>query len=168
MASLLSARLPVRLCTHLSVLYVILQPKKINAKEMTGLVERLNDSSRQKQLFIMRIQQRQIASEVLAWCSCLRAVTMHPRRRFAATSMQALRGLREAGPCAFPHTAGYLRFTLWLSVLCMRSKAKLAASVSLRLARLPRTGSSAQRSCRLRSTRAAAPVLLAYAEVTKT
>jgi hypothetical protein len=49
----------------------------------------------------------------------------------------------------------------------MRSKAWLAARVSLRLARLPRTASSAQRSRRLRSTRAAAPVLLAHAEVTK-
>ena len=54
------------------------------------------------------------------------------------------------------------------SVLYMRSKAWLAALVSLRLARLPRTASSAQRSRRLRSPRAAAPVLLAYAEVTKT
>ena len=35
-------------------------------------------------------------------------------------------------------------FTLWLSVLCMRSKAWLAARVSLRLARLPRTASSAK------------------------
>ena len=56
---------------------------------------------------------------------------------------------------------------LCLSVLCMRSKAWLAARVSHRLARLPRTASSAQRSRRLRSTRAAAPVLLAHAEVTK-
>ena len=47
----------------------------------------------------------------------------------------------------------------------MRSKAWLAASVSLRLARLPRTASSAQRSRRLRSTLAAAPVLLAHANV---
>ena len=43
----------------------------------------------------------------------------------------------------------------------------LAARVSLRLARLPRTASSAQRSRRLRSTRAAAPVLLAHANVTE-
>ena len=50
----------------------------------------------------------------------------------------------------------------------MRSKAWLAARVSLRLARLPRTASSAQRSRRLRSTLAAAPVLLAHTEVTKT
>ena len=50
----------------------------------------------------------------------------------------------------------------------MRSKAWLATRVSLRLARLPRTASSAQRSRRLRSTRAAAPVLHAHAEVTKT
>ena len=56
---------------------------------------------------------------------------------------------------------------LWLSVLCMRSKAWLAARVSLRLARLLHTTRSAQRSRRLRSTRAAAPVLLAHAEVTK-
>ena len=56
----------------------------------------------------------------------------------------------------------------WLSVLCIRSKAWLAARVSFRLAHLPRTASSAQRSRRLRSTRAAAPVLLAHAEVTNT
>jgi hypothetical protein len=46
-------------------------------------------------------------------------------------------------------------FTPWLSVLCMRSKAWLAARVSLRLRRL-------------RSKCAAAPVLLAHAEVKKT
>ena len=45
----------------------------------------------------------------------------------------------------------------------MRSKAWLAARVSLRLARMPRTASSVQRSRRLRSMRAAAPVLLAHA-----
>ncbi len=56
---------------------------------------------------------------------------------------------------------------LWLSVLCMRPKAWLATRVSLRLARLPCTTSNAQRSRRLRSTRAAAPVLFAHAEVTK-
>ena len=49
----------------------------------------------------------------------------------------------------------------------MRSNAWLAARVSLRLARLPRTASSAQRSRRLRSTSAAAPVLLVHAEFTK-
>ena len=64
-------------------------------------------------------------------------------------------------------TVGILVFTLWLSVLCMRSKAWLAARGSRRRARLPRTASSAQRSRRLRCTRAAAPVLLAHAEVTK-
>jgi hypothetical protein len=73
--------------------------------------------------------------------------------------------------CAITGTAGCLRFHpmahLWLSVLCMRSKAWLAARVSLRLACLPRTASSAQRSCRLCSPRVAAPVLLAHAEVTK-
>ena len=56
---------------------------------------------------------------------------------------------------------------LWLSVLCMRSKTWLAARMSLRLGRLPRTASGAQRSRRRRSTRAAAPVLLAHADVTK-
>ncbi len=64
-------------------------------------------------------------------------------------------------------SAECLTLALWLSVLCMRSKAWLAARVSLRLARLPRTASSAQRSRRLRSTRAAAPVLLTHADVTK-
>ena len=49
----------------------------------------------------------------------------------------------------------------------MRSKVRLATRMSLRLARLHRTAISAQRSRRLRSTRAAAPVLLAHAEVTK-
>jgi hypothetical protein len=39
--------------------------------------------------------------------------------------------------------------------------------VSLQLARLPCTAGSAQRSRHLRSTRAAAPVLLAHAEVTE-
>ena len=48
----------------------------------------------------------------------------------------------------------------------MRSKAWLAAHVSLRLACLPRTASSAQRSRRLFSTCAAVPDLLAHAEVT--
>jgi hypothetical protein len=62
---------------------------------------------------------------------------------------------------------GTLVLDLWLSVLFMRSKAWLAARVSLRLACLPRTASSAQRSRRLRSTCAAAPVLLAHANVTE-
>ena len=49
----------------------------------------------------------------------------------------------------------------------MHSNAWLAARVALQLARLPRTASSAQRSRRLHSTRAAAPVLLAHANVTE-
>jgi hypothetical protein len=49
----------------------------------------------------------------------------------------------------------------------MRSKAWLAAGVSLQLARRSRTASSAQRSRRLRAPRAAAPVRLMHAEVTK-
>ncbi len=43
----------------------------------------------------------------------------------------------------------------------------MAARVSIRLVRLPRTASSAQRSRRLSSTRTAVSVLLAHAEVTK-
>ncbi len=43
-------------------------------------------------------------------------------------------------------------------MLGMRSKAWLAVRMSLRLVRLPRTASSAQRSRHLRSTRAAAPL----------
>jgi hypothetical protein len=70
-------------------------------------------------------------------------------------------------PMFSPYGDTYV-FTIWLSVLCMRSKAWLAARVSLRLARLPRTASSAQRLRRLRCTRATALVLLALAEVTKT
>ena len=66
-----------------------------------------------------------------------------------------------------PVPPGIKVFTQWLSVLCMRSKAWLAARVSLRLARLPRIASSAQRACRLRSSCAAAPGLLAHAGVTK-
>ncbi len=55
----------------------------------------------------------------------------------------------------------------FLQRMCMRSKAWLAARVSLQLARLSRTASSAQRSRRLCSTLAAAPGLLAHALVTK-
>jgi hypothetical protein len=61
---------------------------------------------------------------------------------------------------------GPLVVNLWLSVLCMRSKAWLAVRVTA--CGLPRTASSAQSSRRLRSVRAAAPVLLAHAVVTKT
>ena len=83
-----------------------------------------------------------------------------------AASKQSRRTRAQAGVLiALP--LGTLVFTLWLSVLCMRSKAWLAARVSLQLACLPRTASSVQRSRCLRSTRAAAPVLLAQAEVTE-
>ena len=51
-------------------------------------------------------------------------------------------------------------------MLYMRSKAWLATHVSLRLTRLPRTESTAQRSRRLRSTRADVPVLLVHADAT--
>ena len=54
-----------------------------------------------------------------------------------------------------------------LTCAFVRSKAWFAARMPLRLARLPRAASSAQRSRRLRSMRAAAPVLLAHAEVTE-
>jgi hypothetical protein len=50
----------------------------------------------------------------------------------------------------------------------MRSKAWLAASVWLRLARLPPPASRMRRSRRLRDTLAAAPGLLAHACVTET
>ena len=53
-------------------------------------------------------------------------------------------------------------FTLWLSVLCVRSKASLAPRVSLRLARTPRPA-RARRSRRLCATLVAAPVLFAHA-----
>ena len=58
-------------------------------------------------------------------------------------------------------------FTLWLTWVCVRSKAWLAKRAPLRLARLPRTAGRAQRSRRFRSMRAAAPVLLVHAEATK-
>ena len=64
-------------------------------------------------------------------------------------------------------TAGYLSFH-HMAVFFMRSMTWLATHVSLRLARLPRTASSAQCSRRLLSMRAAAPVLHAHAEVAKT
>ncbi len=53
-------------------------------------------------------------------------------------------------------------------VHALKGLAYCTARVSLRLACLPRTASSAQRSRHLRSTRAAALVYLAHAEVTKT
>ena len=59
-------------------------------------------------------------------------------------------------------TTGRLRFHPMAQCVVHAHK-----GVSLRLARLPRTASSAQRSCRLRSTCAAVPGLFAYAEVTK-
>ena len=59
-------------------------------------------------------------------------------------------------------------FSPYGSVCCARAqRTGAAARLSLRLARLPPTASSAQRSRRIRSTRAAAPVLLAHAEVTE-
>ena len=65
----------------------------------------------------------------------------------------------------------YLRvpkFPPFGSVCCAcTQRTGAAARAPLQLARLPRTASSAQRSRRLRFTRAAAPVLLAHAEVTK-
>ncbi len=63
--------------------------------------------------------------------------------------------------------AGCLSFHPMAQCVVHAPKAWLAARVSLRLARLPRTASSAQRSRRLRSTRAAAPGLLAHANVTE-
>jgi hypothetical protein len=55
----------------------------------------------------------------------------------------------------------------YVFTLCMRSKAWLAPSVWLRLARLPPPASSMRRSRRLRDKLAAAPGLLAHAWVTE-
>ncbi len=52
--------------------------------------------------------------------------------------------------------------------MCMRSMAWLAASVWLRLARVPPPASRVRRSRHLRDTLAAAPGLLAHASVTET
>ncbi len=65
-------------------------------------------------------------------------------------------------------TTGYLSFGPMAQCVVHALKGLAAVRVSLRLARLPRTASSAQRSRRLRSTRAAASVLLAHAKVTTT
>jgi hypothetical protein len=59
-------------------------------------------------------------------------------------------------------TAGCLSFHPTGMAQCVVHALKLAARVSLRRARLPRTASSAQRSLRLRFMRAAAPVLFAH------
>ncbi len=59
-------------------------------------------------------------------------------------------------------------FTLWQKSMCMRSKAWLAASVWLRLARLPPPASRVLSSRRLRDTLAAAPGLLTHTCVTET
>ncbi len=59
-------------------------------------------------------------------------------------------------------------FELWRQSVCMRSKAWLAASVWLRLARLPPPASRLRRLRRLRDTLAAAPGLLVHASVTDT
>ncbi len=74
-------------------------------------------------------------------------------------------------------TVAYLSFHPMVKRICLRSKAWLAASVRLRLTRLPPTtncqqarlpASRVRRSCRLRDTLAAAPGLLARASVTET
>ncbi len=64
-------------------------------------------------------------------------------------------------------TAGFLSFGPMAQCAVYALKGLAFARVPLRLARLPRTASTAQRPRRLRSTRAAALVLLAHAEVTK-
>ena len=55
-----------------------------------------------------------------------------------------------------------IRFLYMLACACVRSKAWLAAHVSLQQARMPRTA-RARCSCRLRATLVAAPVLFAHA-----
>ena len=67
-----------------------------------------------------------------------------------------------------PHTVGYLSFGPMVQCVMHALKGlACCARVSLRLARLPRTASSAQLSRRICSSRAAAPGPLAHAEVTK-
>ena len=62
-------------------------------------------------------------------------------------------------------TAGYLSFQPFAQSVVLVLKGHLARHT--RVTRLARAASIAQRSRRLRSTLAAAPVLLAHAEVTK-
>jgi hypothetical protein len=107
--------------------------------------------------------QRHVPAPVLLAHACGHARPCRENLRYDIHSIPATRDK----DCQAPGTPGYLSFTLWLSVLCMHSNAWLATRMSLQLARLPRTGSSAQHSRRLRSTRVAAPGLLAHAEVKK-
>jgi hypothetical protein len=60
---------------------------------------------------------------------------------------------------------GIPKFSPYGSVCCACAQRPGLPRVSLRLARLPRTANSAQRSRRLRSKRTAVPVHLAHAEV---
>jgi hypothetical protein len=46
---------------------------------MNNLVERLTDSARQKQLYVMRVQQRQIAEEVCSTLLCFALSWSAPR-----------------------------------------------------------------------------------------
>ncbi len=76
--------------------------------------------------------------------------------------------LCEPARAIFAVPLGPLVVTLWFSVLCMCSKVWLAARVTAcGLLRTASSASSAQSSRRLRSVRAAAPVLLAHAVFTK-
>ena len=82
-------------------------------------------------------------------------------------------GTQKVRPASWPamherHTFVCLSgFTLLQKSMCMRSKTWLAASVWLRLARLPPPASRVRRSRRLRDTLAAASGLLARASVTE-
>jgi hypothetical protein len=80
------------------------------------------------------------------------------------------RWVRVIGEYVHPQacTAECLSFHTHGSVCCACAQKPGLPRVLLRLARLPRTASSSQRLRRFRSTRAAAPVLLAHAEVTTT
>ncbi len=89
----------------------------------------------------------------------------------AVSTSQAVLQSRKGTPaflrmtCCFPV---YLSASPYGKSVCMRSKAWLAASMWLWLARLPPPASRARRSRRLRDTLAAVPGLLAHACLTKT
>jgi hypothetical protein len=76
---------------------VALQPTVLRGSEVKGLVDRLTDSSRQKELYLMQVQHRQLAAEV-----CARSPPpLTPRALFArlvaALCLARARELRSGG-----------------------------------------------------------------------
>ena len=110
------------------------------------------------------ITKQKAKKQILQNTTCPRTHAMMSKRHADTPTGKPWQGHTDSNTSG---TAGFLRLDLWLSVLCMRSKAWLATRVSPRLARLPRTASSAQCSRCLCSTRAAVPDLLTHAEVTE-